>query len=360
MPDKIKFVLLFEGTGNSEDNPSVISRLYDKLKDTRTQRKHIVSGSGTLGGFIKRKFFQGCGLDSFAIIEKQYIWLTRHVNEVGFDWRKIDLYLFGFSRGAYQTEMFVDLISQYGVPTNTKDCARNVRLYKASLRRLFRGESRTATPWQKSVKYVGLFDAVSSIVSLGWYGKCAALPANLNGRHAISSNEIRSMFYPETMIANGRIRRKVFKGVHSDVGWGYSRTKVWGLIAAKWVLEDVENTLEFISTIRQLPDSFSEMLNLFVYSKAITNTSFTVGWWWLGWRRRKLNTRAFGGRHKTLRAIEYIRSKFGVSAPVMIWMPGLPRSWFAKWNSKRCEKVRERLRLLHCSLDPLFRNLKLY
>ena len=360
MPDRIKFVLLFEGTGNSEDNPSVISHLYDKLKDTRTQRKHLVSGSGTRGGFLKRKFFQCSGLDSFTIIAKQYIWLTRRINEVDFDWRNSDLYLFGFSRGAYQAELFVDLISQYGVPADDKDCIKIIRMYQASLRRLFRRETKRETPWIKSIKYVGLFDAVSSILSLGWYKKCEALPLGLKGRHAISKNEIRSMFYPETMIANGCIQQRVFQGVHADVGWGYPNVKIWGMIAAKWVLEEIENSLEFICTIKKVPNDFSDMVNLFVYSKAITNTSFTPVWWWLGCRIRKLNSRVFGGRHKTLKAIEYIGSKYNISAPTMIHIPGLSKELVKKRNSERCEKVRRQLMNNYYSLNELFRNLKLY
>lgn len=360
MPEKVKFVLLFEGTGNSEDNPSVVWHVYDKLKDTATQRKHIVSGTGTCGCFLKQLFFRGCGLDSFSIIWRQYCWLTQHVNELGFDCGQSDLYVFGFSRGAYQAQMFVDLVTQYGIPRVVEDCAKNVRDFRSSLRRFFPGKAHVATAWGKAIKYVGLFDSVSSIMSLGWYRKCAPIPKNIKGRHAISCDEIRRMFYPDAMALCSGLQKKMFRGVHSDVGWGYADTKVWGMIAAKWILEPVEQTLEFISFVRSIPDGFGEMINLFVYSNGITHVSFTFSWWLLGWRRRVVNTRKFGRRHRTLKALDMICWKTGICAPRMIWIPFVPKRWFVKYNSMRCEKARRSLYAEHYKLDPIFRNLKLY
>ena len=136
-------VFLFEGTYNSPNkNPSAISELYYHYEvdhflhrrilpgemlgsgilrrlvndPNKGQVVRLISGTGTNGCCV-RKWWNGItGGDWDCIVKTQYKRLLRIVQKLGNGKpSEIQLYVFGFSRGAFQAKLFVNGISYFGL-----------------------------------------------------------------------------------------------------------------------------------------------------------------------------------------------------------------------------------------------------
>ena len=312
-----KIVLLFEGTNNDpQNNPSAISELkyaYDwiyanskgerldegqieKLKRERENKKsdngvippeyriyrkrelndrkrlindsskgqivHLTTGSGTHGVPLA----DVTGADWKEILKDQYEFLQDNVKTVQenlgeqFDISKIHLYVFGFSRGAYQAKLFVNGISYYGIDDSGDEFIRKIKDdAKSNLKIRHEGVP--------TIKYLGLIDTVAAWKTLcGLVGKCWApkdwacveIPDTVRKcRHAVALNEYRPRFEPQLLHPNAgdsRIEEQCFVGAHSDVGWAYNGqldktinpgeptelpTRTFGKIVLTWMLEPV-------------------------------------------------------------------------------------------------------------------------
>jgi hypothetical protein len=197
IPKTVKFVLLFEGTGNHDANPSAMGRLYDMLEDNRTQRKHIVSGSGTHGFCMWRLLGRAFGYDAFDVVLKQYQWLTAHVVQMGLDSSRVEIYAFGFSRGGYQARLFCDILTRFGIPSQVKECKKYVRKYWLTLLRFIPREYyklSTNIRFEKMIRYVGLIDPVRALIPGFILRYSSSLSDGILGRCAFSIDEKRRAF----------------------------------------------------------------------------------------------------------------------------------------------------------------------
>ena len=328
-----KIVLLFEGTNNdSRDNPSAISELkyaYDwiyanskgakldegqieKLKREGENKKSdngvipleyriyrrrelnnrrrlvhdplqgqivkLTSGSGTYGNTCCKKFGTWFGCDWDVILKRQYLFLQEKINDIraiqqdGFDISRIHLYVFGFSRGAYQAKLFVSGISYYGIDDSGDEFIRKIRNdAKSNLKICHQGVP--------TIDYLGLIDTVAAWNSLGgWIGKilapkdwaCVGIPDTvIKCRHAVALNEYRPRFEPQLLhpdADDSRIEEQCFVGAHSDVGWAYNGqlgktikpgepneipTRTFGKIVLTWLIEPVLGEL-LIENVEEL------------------------------------------------------------------------------------------------------------
>lgn len=359
MPNKVKFVLIFEGTGCSEATPSSMTRIWDKIKETRTQRKHLVAGSGTRFGLLVRLYNSITGADSFEILLEQYKWLSQHVVELNLDSKGIELYLFGFSRGGYQAIMFIELVSRYGIPSSALKCVEYVHEYKRRLKRF----SEIIAPeinesYVAMIKYVGLIDPVRAMIP-GWlYWNCSAIPRTIAGRCALSIHEVRRAFSPKVTDVLGSIESVWFGGVHSDIGFAYNGkrgTKTLGTIAMEWLLSPTYKNLEFISYANKIPKSFADMALLALCYNFLRHNSLVKGWRLLFKKKRKI-----ARRHVTVRAMESAYRRIGIEppAPFSIWP--LPSRWFPRTNKRRLIKAMKALMANRAIVDSTFRLFKLY
>lgn len=255
-----KLVVLLDGTGNEiKSNLSNVLKFYICLRKDEDQRVYYDPGVGTIGkpGWWSQLRLQaksllglalGLGLDDNVL--GAYSWLCR-------TWRPGDeIYLLGFSRGAYTARVLGGFIHMCGLldPDQLDLCGYALVAYKksadendleigATFRRIV--DSRRVT-----IRFVGVWDTVSSVLtpradrfylpSLQTLPFTRSNPSVAIFRHAISIDERRRMFRlnhwkdPQTFRPEPRnwkvgqpqdIRQVWFAGVHSDVGGGYPETR---------------------------------------------------------------------------------------------------------------------------------------
>jgi uncharacterized protein (DUF2235 family) len=156
-----------------------------------------------------------------------------------------EIFLFGFSRGAYTVRSLCGLINNCGIlkRPNAQRVQEAFNLYKKSggankpdgqnsteFRDLYSHESR-------DVKFVGVWDTVGAMgIPISFLGLFedrdefydTKLGSNVKvARHALALDEIRSDFEPTIWVPRLalNIKQTWFSGVHSDVGGGYKPDK---------------------------------------------------------------------------------------------------------------------------------------
>ena len=253
---RFNIVFLFEGTDNDPcKNPSAISELkyaYEwkcldpneshlehevwrrVLKsdqnlyrnrlvndEDRRQLVYLVKGSGGHGRWRARID----GSDWDEIIGAQYDNLLQGIEsakrklEESYRIECVNLYVFGFSRGAYQARLFLNGIVHFGIDKTRQEFVESVRRIK----KCTQPEKHEGIP---NIRYVGLIDTVRET----WRPpKCwseVGVPARVvRCRHAVALHEFRRRFQPQMLGESQRcpkVEERLFVGCHSDVGWAYN------------------------------------------------------------------------------------------------------------------------------------------
>ncbi len=240
MPKKI--VVCCDGTGNEVGTRgSNVIKLYKMLARTAAQIAYYHPGVGTMGARsaltqIGRWWTRVIGLAfGYGISENiadayQFLMRTYEPGD--------EMYLFGFSRGAYAARSLCGMLHAVGLLTrgNEAQIPYAIRLLKltppdfavlADFKKTF---SRECKP-----HFVGLWDTVSSV---GWVYNAVHFPfttAASNAdfrlvRHAVSIDERRSFFrqnlFSKPHDPQQDIQEVWFAGVHSDVGGSYPERMV--------------------------------------------------------------------------------------------------------------------------------------
>lgn len=182
------------------------------------------------------------------------------------NWRPGDeIFMFGFSRGAFTARSVGGLVTQFGilrpdmdvlVPTllhlyfsDRKDDETEYARIRDQISDMYTDEAaRTAPVW-----FMGVWDTVASVGSPLFSRKITAAPTirNKNFRHvrqALALDEYRRNFLPRPYViekgydyaAHGQsIGQQWFSGAHCDVGGGYSNAEA-GLSqqSLSWMLEE--------------------------------------------------------------------------------------------------------------------------
>lgn len=251
-----KLVVLLDGTGNEiKSNLSNVLKFYVCLKQGDEQRVYYDPGVGTIGkpGWWSQVRQQvrsllglalGLGLDDNVL--GAYSWLCR-IWEPG-----DEIYLLGFSRGAYTARVLGGFIHMCGLlrPDQLDLCGYALVAYKRSadesdmeIGKTFR---RIADTRRVTIRFIGVWDTVASVLtpradrfylpSIQTLPYTRTNPSVAAFRHAISMDERRRMFRlnhwrdPQPFRPRPEdkkfelpqdIRQVWFAGVHSDVGGGY-------------------------------------------------------------------------------------------------------------------------------------------
>lgn len=251
-----RLVVCLDGTGNEiGTNLSNVLKLYRVIEKSDEQLVYYDPGVGTIGqpGWWRQLAVKiqgvlglalGLGLDDNVL--DAYSWLCR-------TWREGDeIYLFGFSRGAYTARVLAGFIRLIGL-LNTEQlnlCGYALVAYKKSGDtgdfKIGGNFARVAKSRLATIRFIGVWDTVSSVLTpnakfffLPWP---LTLPFTRKNsrveifRHAISVDERRRMFRlnhwqdpqpfkPDrddpSKDRDQDIRQVWFAGVHSDVGGGY-------------------------------------------------------------------------------------------------------------------------------------------
>jgi uncharacterized protein (DUF2235 family) len=255
MPKNI--VLCLDGTGNEfGDTNSNVIKLYETLiQDPQDQVAFYHPGLGTMGApgalskltqwwtRVKGLAF-GAGLAANIGNAYCYLMATYQPGD--------NIYLFGFSRGAYTARALAAMLHMYGLlrPGNEALVPYITRLFRAQNKEIFALAAQFKPTFSRPCKprFLGLWDTVSSV---GWIYSPVKLPYTAMNpdisivRHAVSIDERRAMFRQNLWsnpTAGQDVQQVWFAGVHSDVGGGY-KEKESGLakIALQWMLDEASS-----------------------------------------------------------------------------------------------------------------------
>lgn len=279
MPKNI--VILLDGTSNEiSKNRSNILRLYGALDKSADQLVYYDPGVGTFAAegawsSIRRKASEiwgmatGYGID--ANVKEAYRFLVHNYTR-GPAGEHDNIYIFGFSRGAYSARVLAGFLHAFGLMD-----ARNLNLLSYAYRAYKRiGEEepehafaeirmheRMLEPDRPPVRLLGLFDTVASVIESSGFGIRLRKHAFTNNnasvqavRQALAVAERRTMFRPKRWPMGQTYHAKRFNddhptpqdakevwfsGVHGDVGGGYPEPESeLAKIPLHWMIEETK------------------------------------------------------------------------------------------------------------------------
>jgi uncharacterized protein (DUF2235 family) len=292
MPKNI--VICCDGTANqfAEDRTNVIKLYSTLVHDTDRQVTFYHPGIGTMEPVkslnpFTRAFGKVLGMAVGYGLEQDirdaYVFLMQTYQAGD------NIYLFGFSRGAFTVRVLASLIKMYGTIRKGNEALVSyairmmVGIQRAKTQKdkqtyfqladEFRATMSCANP---DIHFVGVWDTVSSV---GWIENPLHVPYEANnpqieiGRHAVSIDERRAFFRSHlwgTQNADSKTRsgprdcKQVwFPGVHCDVGGGYPEEESsLSKYALEWMLEEAKAAGLLVH-----PDKQSEVLGLTSGSK---------------------------------------------------------------------------------------------
>jgi uncharacterized protein (DUF2235 family) len=250
-------VVCCDGTGNEfGEQKSNVIKLYETLACGSNQIAYYHPGIGTMGArnalsqigkwwtrLIGLAFGYGIS-DNLADV---YQFLMRRFRSGD------QLYVFGFSRGAYTARALCGMLHIVGLLNEDNEALipYAIRMIKSA-----KIDFKVAADFKKTFSqeckphFVGVWDTVSSV---GWIYNAVRFPftnatknPDLNVvRHAISIDERRAFFrqnlFGEPHDLQQDVKEVWFAGVHSDVGGGYSESESQlSQIALRWMICEAE------------------------------------------------------------------------------------------------------------------------
>lgn len=262
-----KIAVFFDGTWNRSDQkakdgrpcPTNIVKLFESTlsmdrKGTH-QIVHYIQGIGTR--WWDRIIGGGFGYGISENIKEGYRFLVSNY-DIG-----DEIYIFGFSRGAFTARSLAGMIRNVGIVKRDKLHLVNEAYEKYKNRDndwhpdgKMALEFRSKYTWgNEAIKFIGVFDTVGALgapfgIVLGWivdkiFG-CSFHDTRLSrviqsAYHALALDEKRFPFQPTMMTPHQNMtadnfEQKWFPGVHSNIGGGYSTTGLSD-IALEWMKE---------------------------------------------------------------------------------------------------------------------------
>jgi uncharacterized protein (DUF2235 family) len=269
-------VICCDGTGNEiEKNSSNVLKLYRLLDKDQQQLVYYDPGIGTIGtqnSWLRhtqqiRQVFSlatGTGLDRNVL--DAYRFLIEHYEEDD------NIFLFGFSRGAYTVRVLAGLLHLMGLlkPFQINLANYAYKAYKQASQAgdfsIAWGFRQTTRPLTTPIKFLGVWDTVSSVLIprpdllLGIQHE--TLPYTKTNpsvevvRHALAIDERRRMFRanhwaePQTYQPNPfdessekaqDIKQVWFSGYHADIGGGHPEARSGpAKFSLRWMLEEAK------------------------------------------------------------------------------------------------------------------------
>lgn len=287
-----RIVVLLDGTSNeiAEDRTNVL-RLYGTLQKNDEQLVYYDPGVGTFGpanawSYTYRKAYEIWGLATGWGLDQNVKEAYRLLAETYFDGKPggtaDEIYLFGFSRGAYTARVLAGFIHAIGLmePINLNLLDYAYRAYKSvsDVRENDNRDERDPTinpfaevrlyerilqPRRPAIRCLGLFDTVGTVIERG-----RVLPRTRSHaftktnksvesvRHAVAIDERRTMFRPQLWPAGGvywggpfktsdakpqDVKEVWFSGVHGDIGGGYAeKDSRLAKIPLQWMINETK------------------------------------------------------------------------------------------------------------------------
>jgi uncharacterized protein (DUF2235 family) len=292
-----RIIFYADGTWDSPPNDTNVYKLFKATPITSNQVAFYDDGVGSDGTPLEKLAGAAIGEGIFQKIRDGYTKIAHVYNQGD------DIFIFGFSRGAYTARSLAGMIAICGLPTGAFDDDLVNAAFQAYRNPAQRAAFNAKYPlFDAKLKMVGVWDTVGSLglpaivggVDPVVYGflDTSLHPDVLNAYQALAIDERRVEFPPTLWTsppAAGQVLEQVwFSGVHCDVGGGYPETGLSD-ITFSWMIGKAQNLglqidpnvaaqyalLEPKFTIDQIHESWN-VLWLFPKSRTIANNS-TLG-----------------------------------------------------------------------------------
>ena len=249
-------VICCDGTGNDEDDKTHVYRVSEAAREAPKHKQAVFYDSG-VGTKFSKLLAMGFGAGLSRNVRDGYRFLAKNYQPGD------DVFVFGFSRGAYTARSLVSWISRFGVLSSKAWWLWfNRKVYNVYDAYRWRDHERGALLRERIDKYrfndvpihgLGVWDTVGS-VGVGdldrdegddghWYHDMRLPDSVRHACHALALDERRGDYTPspwtDDECARDNVAQQWFAGVHSDVGGGYD-DKTLGNVAYHWVLEQME------------------------------------------------------------------------------------------------------------------------
>jgi uncharacterized protein (DUF2235 family) len=306
-----RIVICCDGTWNNPEQKFVtnvikLARVVSPVDSNGIQQVVFydwgVGSSKDVSDRIKGGAF-GKGLDKNIQDAYRFIVHNYYLND--------ELYLFGFSRGAYTARSLAGFIRNVGI-LKKKHASLIPKAYN-----MYRSKTKPDSPTAKKfrrtyshatleIKFVGVWDTVGSLgvpikvlnflnkkyafhdTSISRIIKCA--------RHAVAIDEKRDDFKPtlwNVRDSNQDVKQVWFAGVHGDVGGGYEK-KGLSDIAFKWMIDEAKAArLAFDNSY------VSKLVKPNFLGKQ--HKSWTGGYWFLGTYTRDIGVFGLAELHPSVK-----------------------------------------------------------
>lgn len=262
-----KLVVFLDGTANHEGSYTNVARLHKlvTLQDNPDIGAVYIEGVGTSGRFIGMSMGWGIGVD----VRNAYRYLGENYRPE----RNDEIYIFGFSRGAYAARILAALLHVAGVPDLRGVPEARRADYVSSIYHAYKGDKSIAQrrqhiisatqlkPASVPVKFMGLWDTVEAL-GLPDYRENIEAPNSryadqlcnvARAAHALSIDDNRARIFTPILLTRDHLVKdcpsvnidKVvdevwFAGAHADVGGGYADTDIDG-VSLNWMLSQIKD-----------------------------------------------------------------------------------------------------------------------
>lgn len=191
-----------------------------------------------------------------------------------------EIYMFGFSRGAFTIRTLVGLIATCGLVDPEKLETKTFRSLQATVKKAYSAYRKCYRPWlwrlfaapsddaakqfkrdhavstDVKIRFVGVWDTVDAVglpfhlsdvlnatVYQFKFPDCSLSPIVQRACHALAIDDQRQSFHPliwkESLEDQARVSQVWFAGAHSNVGGGYPKQGM-SLVALDWLLTEAE------------------------------------------------------------------------------------------------------------------------
>jgi uncharacterized protein (DUF2235 family) len=271
-----RLVVCFDGTWNAADNKgaetnvakiarAVRANSKDKhQKDEYPQLVLYLRGVGSSGPLLNKLFAGATGAGVSDNIRSAYMFLCQNYEPERKEGAKTipadEIFLFGFSRGAYSARSLSGLIRSCGLLKRQKldDMPKAWSYYKNVKQRdpnEFVKKYKTDAHTDVGIQFLGVWDTVGALgIPVGILGEISeeifefhdTEPSRIvrNAAHALAIDEFRDEFVPTLWTGqappNSTIEQVWFAGCHSDVGGGYN-DRALADIPLRWMAQRAED-----------------------------------------------------------------------------------------------------------------------
>lgn len=258
----MRLVVCCDGTWNTPNQldgdtpaPTNVYKFFTAVSKNSEQKTYYRSGVGTSGSLLKRLSGGAFGSGIDDDIKSPYKWLCENYDKNRLD----EIFLVGFSRGAYTVRSLAGLIGRFGLlelrGSNLDEGQRwsLVSQVYGAYRETNRAPTNAPRNEEVKIRFLGVFDTVGAL----------GIPPDLNftrrlfnrkkyqfhdtvlggnvetACHAVAMDERRLSFTPTLWTNVDRrphVKQMWFPGVHGDVGGSYAETGL-GDIALDWMID---------------------------------------------------------------------------------------------------------------------------